>query len=256
MPISWTLCRRLHQGCLGEGKKGEKKVFKKLTDSRFFGQPKLEKSTIPFSKYQLLGLVFVLAFTLSHCYALPAGSNYDGSAIFHQEAGDRTLDGRIDYAIYGIDNFDWGPDPVPEGEFVYAYQIFNDGIDDEILSVQITFFSVSILEQGGVLDIGSIGSGIEPWHQYLSPDPQSAEFWFTTSNGHSVIGSGQSSNILYITSNYGVWDYQPAGVHGGSLVAQLSLPTPVPEPATIMLLGCGFVLGSVRLKKRREHLTK
>jgi hypothetical protein len=192
----------------------------------------------------LVGILFAPA-----AQALPAGGEVLGpdSVLFDYTYDGRRLAGQIDYAVYETESYD--NNPLTGGLYVYAYQIFNSGDSD----VSIDSFSVGILEEAIVSDIGweaAQGGEVEPSFAYFSPDaqtPQSAMYLFLPQLA-GVIGIGESSTILLFSSDrdpemgFGV-------IEGGSIAETVDLPTPVPEPATIFLLGAGGALVTL-LRKR------
>lgn len=197
----------------------------------------------------LMGTLFV-----SSADALPLSGALSGwepaTAYFDYTYDGRTLTGQVDYAVY--DSFDGNP--LSGGSYVYAYQIFNS-IDSD---VSIDSFSIAILDEAVVTDIGWVtadgGGEVEPSFAYFSPDeqsPQSAIYLFMPQLA-GVVGAGQNSTILLFSSDslpqpgFGI-------VEGGSIGESVQgLPTPVPEPTTIFLIGAAAALMALTRKRPLE----
>lgn len=170
---------------------------------------------------------------------LPTGADYSGQDTYAFGYDDRILEIDIDYGVYQTAEAGWIGGLT--GDYLYAYQIANS--NDSY--VEISLLSLSIALGADVLDIGSTGSGVSPAFEYFAPnqsEAKSAEFFFAPVEGHSTLGPGESSNILYFTSNNS-WIEDGFGViHGGAVFGTIpNLPTPLPEPATVIFLGCGFL---------------
>lgn len=127
-------------------------------------------------------------------------------------------------------------------EYVYTYKITDTS------AVKLSFFSVPILPGADVLSTDhETSGGIIPidWTTVGSP-VQSAEGLFS-----GTIQNGQNSVLLWFTSDYApvVGDGSLFGkLSGSSVFASGEVFTPVPEPATICLLGLG-ALSLIRRKK-------
>lgn len=201
--------------------------------------------------------MLVMFLPVSSADALPvegALSGWEPDTIsFDYTYDGRTLSGQIEYAVY--DNY---PGNWPSGDqYIYAYHITNSQFSD----VAIDSFSLSILEGANVgLLIGhdsyGVTDGIAEMYAYFSPDsfaPQSAIYLFMPEimGGQGLIESGDESfNLLFSspyapTTGYGLVD-------GGSIGAMVpGLATPLPEPATILLLGIGGALVTMMRNRNR-----
>ena len=123
-------------------------------------------------------------------------------------------------------------------QYVYTYQITNTSSDDTGLS----FFSVSVSAGAAVESPDHDSNGVLPlcWDIIDSPFER-VEALFSTS-----IGSAHNSALLWFFSDY------ESGKGGGAVSGMSSagyvfatadnLLTPIPEPATIVLLGMGELL--------------
>ena len=213
------------------------------------GEMSMMKRLILFSIFIVAVFFAGNAVALSITEALPG---WHGSEFFNFDADGRSLVGRVDYAVY--DNSDQNytyPGTAPQGgRYIYAYQVFNE--TDPCSNVNIESLSVAILD--GV-DVGEIDwfdhdvfGGVDPSVLYFSPDentPLSARFMFIYPD--FLHGGEYSSNLLFSSDNSPTWGY--AHVEGTSVGGMVeNLPTPAPEPASIIVLGGGCLVFAIKRK--------
>jgi len=157
----------------------------------------------------------------------------------------------IEYCVYetGTDfAASWGVDPTGgSGDYVYAYQIFND-LDPHpspLMQGSLSSFSVKIdgNEQIGVVSALG-GSGVSPSSASQTATVVVWDFLNPTLNYPSV------SDVLYFTSPFGP-EAAFGAVSGSGLADQQPLPSAAPEPATIGMLALGafFICGRRRWKE-------
>ena len=166
------------------------------------------------------------------------------------------ISANVDYGVYAPGKFDLsfgaGADPSGGTQFVYAYQVFNTGAND----VNTVANPISIFTEG--LGPNADAQNIEALpliHGNYGQLPDSASFAGTTSarwdyTNNPLPIAGGTSQILLFTSPHGP-SLQPGSIQGGGLGASQPLPSPVPEPSTVALMGLGvFFLAGVQLRKR------
>ena len=164
-----------------------------------------------------------------------------------------TLKANVEYAVYAPGNFNLSfPSQDPSGgtQYVYAYEIFNDqGGNRSILNFTVGFSGGNELPAGiGHTSVGLTGSPIAPSSSLFIPagTPKASAKWdFSASSPLFTSGVGKKSNILFYTSPYGP-ELDWGTLQGSAGVGQQQLlPSPVPEPASLLL--AAIAAGSVML---------
>jgi hypothetical protein len=173
-------------------------------------------------------------------------SYYDGYVFYYEDG----LFGRIDFAVYdtlddeyGDEYLDIGITKPGDGQYIYAYQIFNDYYSS---AESVAYFALLDIS-GDSIDIDSIGSqedpqsGIEPGSAYLNEDDYKIVWEFNGDAGYIIAGEHSWFLIFSSDNDWVAGDYEIKGPD--------DVPVPVPEPATVALLGIGSML--ILLKRRR-----
>jgi len=129
------------------------------------------------------------------------------------------------------------------GPYLYTYQITN------ISDTHLSFFMMEILDaaEAQLPDYDLEGDWVEPDVWAVSASGQSVDALFNT----NALDIGEVSALLWYLS-----DYEPTwgagtlvGTPVGQVFATADLPTPIPEPATLLLFGAGGLIAVIR--KRR-----
>jgi len=174
-----------------------------------------------------------------------ADGHWQGSRFYNIEViSGSYLRGRIDFAVYdtqgGSEFVEAGFTAPGNGQYIYAYQIFNDypGSDEAV-----AYFSV-FARDGDPMDVyeDSIGaeedvpdSGIEPTSAYFTESNLQAVWIFA----NQILMRDEHSWFLVFSSDSSPvpGDYEIDAEYG-----EVPAPAAVPEPITVILFGIGGAL--------------
>src|SRR2546423_279715 len=182
-----------------------------------------------------------------------AVSGFHGTQDFSTGLLTLTMKGEVDYAVYAPGKFKQtfgaGSDPSNDKRYVYAYQLHNTGgTADRDLGFLSVGFDAAGPGGAGPSDLGVLLSqpGDAPSSFSFIPaggPPFNSATWnFTT-----AIPDAHYSEILLFTSPFPP-EFYDASVQGGGLSKQSRLPSPVPEPGTV-LAACGM-MGALLIRRR------
>ncbi|MGB3086833.1 MAG: PEP-CTERM sorting domain-containing protein [Phycisphaerae bacterium] len=165
---------------------------------------------------------------------------------------DATLQVDVEYAVYAPSQYEKsGTDPSSGTEYVYAYQVFNDLAGN----VPVSSFSVGLDAGADPDDIGSdagsgTAGGTAPSAGAFSGSPPTSAVWYFFNDTIDPPLTNEYSEVLVFTSPNGP-KWAPATVMDSGLSDTQNLPSPVPEPATLALMGLGGVLTFLGRRRRK-----
>jgi hypothetical protein len=205
---------------------------------------------------------------------LPESSHYDGFVYYQDDewddggfSGTVKLRGRIDFAVYDTETYEnefIGEDGFTKpgnGRYIYAYQIFNDYARHS--EGAISYFAALGIDMN-MVDIASISSqedpesGVKPspadpdiseTGEYFTDTPATLEdaVWEFGTNERDWINAGLDEHSWFLVfssdKDWVAGSYEIRGPQQGQF--------PIPEPATLILLGIG---GAMLLKRRNKFV--
>ncbi|MGD9722311.1 MAG: PEP-CTERM sorting domain-containing protein [Pirellulales bacterium] len=226
-----------------------------------------------------LGSLFALALISLSSMAAVAGPLTTDPAAIPAAQGSQVFVGKnlvathdihaiVDYAVYAPGAFSTSaalgfPADFSGGtEYIYAYEVYNTGFDAND-ATNITSLTVGLFP-GGVSDFAVLVGDL-PFTPELGGVPVSGTFnppaggmpksnvrWSFASTPTPVIGFGLHSDILIFASPLPP-QWKTSSVAGTfATAASALLPTPVPEPATVVLVATAAVSLLVGRRVRRK----
>jgi len=182
-----------------------------------------------------------------------AVAGFHGTEDFSTSLGTLSMKGEVDYAVYAPGQFKLtfgaGSDPSNDKRYVYAYQVHNTGgTADRDLGFLSVGFDPAFSGGSNSTDLGMLlvgDHGDDP--SSTSFIPASMPFTSATWNFANAIPDSHYSEILLFTSAFPP-EFYNASVQGGGLSKQSRLPSPVPEPGTV-LAACGM-MGALLVRRR------
>ncbi|MBN2293948.1 MAG: hypothetical protein JXM70_16090 [Pirellulales bacterium] len=204
----------------------------------------------------LLNTIVVLLMLTGSALAsgiLPGDSNayIQGDQLFYNYyTGSREINAVVEYAVYAplslgnsFENTFGEVAEIGDDDWVYAYQIFSNASPD---ANEISAFTVGLnggdelpIYIGSIVDT-SIPNTTPPSDNYFvqtPPDPPVSAKWNfvdTENNDAGIPNDGGVSDILFFTSPFGPETDYASLMHTRGCTS--TLPSPVPEPATLHML--------------------
>ena len=199
--------------------------------------------------YTLAVVAMLFSFSSAvHAGILDSNGNaivgFTGTSPFDSGEG---LDGTIDFAVFTKAGFASefpasGFLPNASDNFVYTYQVLNNGPGTDFISAQI-IAPVAAAAQGAI-GAFDIAADIDPGIMTFLND--SAQWIFTGAEGQ--IENNFNSSILVYSSPFSPTGGFSVTINGGTS-ASTSAPVPgalIPEPASVLLAAAGFAALGLR----------
>jgi len=148
----------------------------------------------------------------------------------------------VDYAVFAPGDFT-GTDPSGGAEYVYAYQFFVNVGSNPLYLATIAVDDPDAANQAALGTTSGVAPGL------LSLDPVGTKSFVSLFNP-TVVTAGSNSQVVLFTSpnppTYGTTSV--TFVAAPAVVSATLIPTPLPEPATMVLLAMGGLL----IRRRRR----
>ena len=222
--------------------------------------------------------VFLMMVGSAHAGALPtdpkAMGAWQGSVTMSQVSGSNELLAEVEFAVYAPGQFSTSTalglpaDPSGGADYVYAYEVFNDGPNGSNVTVQTLTINVDYPNFPNAIPIpGSFVSnvagldppGLAPHLSRFVPasgQPKHSVVWnYDSVSGLLNPSPAQHSDILYFASPWAP-HFVLSSIGGGvSTGATQPLPSPIPEPATGALAMIATIcLLAANIARRRRPL--
>jgi len=209
-------------------------------------------------KKEILTLLIVMCLFASSSAAglteLPKSDHYQGKSYFGG--------GRLEFAVYDtqasdgekfVDNFGEVPG---SGQYIYAYQLFNDTLSSNVLE----YFGLYGIGEGAIVspeneNISAMddfsGSALNPNDWYITPTSLGiAGVW---EFGDDPLLEGEHSYLLTLRSDSswaltGGYTFNKSYLGGGTVTPEQTQHAP--EPTTVCLFGIGLL---AMLRKRKKY---
>jgi len=145
----------------------------------------------------------------------------------------------VEYAVYAPTKYP-GSHPDAGSKYIYAYQVFNDSTSTATLaSLTINLLSGSGAASPADDSTYAVLGGVAPLLSRLAGSPPTSVQWVLD------VDPAEHSTVLLFSSPY-TYTSAAATLTNSGVGDTRTLPTPLPEPATISLL----VIGAVALVRR------
>ncbi len=204
-------------------------------------------------KGKLFVICFCATFLYSLAMAVPLATDpaampaFRGSQNFSTSSGSLSLQGRVEYAVYAPGAYS-GSLVIPTGQYAYAYQVFSNAASN----VNTDIFLVGLQPAASVVYTASdiahgVTGGIKPGADFILS--QSVMYLFNT----IAVTPNTHSQVMIFTSPQSPIMGFAAVVAGymAATVPSVPTPNPIPEPATMAVLGIGSgILIALRKQKK------
>ncbi|MEX2113483.1 MAG: PEP-CTERM sorting domain-containing protein [Pirellulales bacterium] len=171
-----------------------------------------------------------------------------------------TVDAIVDFAVYAPGNFSLSaalgnPTDISGGtQYIYAYEVFRQGLDADISSLSISLVPGAVPDNTTLVghDPTTPEGGVAPISSNFVPGgiaPKLNVRW----NFIPAMAGSNHSDILFFASPFGPQMLQATVGGTFTTAAMASLPTPIPEPGTWVLMAAGLCsLFALRPRRRRQ----
>ncbi len=175
-------------------------------------------------------------------FAIPG---WQGSTVFSgtNGAATHTVDAIVDFAVYAPGDFSLSaalgnPTDISGGtQYIYAYEVFRQGTDADISSLSVALVPGAVPDNTTLVghDPTTPEGGIAPVSSNFVPGGIGPKLNVRWNWIPAISGSGHS-DIVFFASPYGPQMINSTVGGTFTTAAMATLPTPVPEPASCVLM--------------------